>query len=50
MSSTTFIANMILAMSDGTISDDEFHAIIQQANGGQMIVLSIIMLLLKIKK
>ena len=50
MSSTTFIANMILAMSDGTISDDEFHTIIQQANGWEMIILAAIMGLLKIKK
>jgi hypothetical protein len=50
MSSTTFVANLIIAASDGVISDDEFHSLIQQSTGGQMVVLIAIMGLLKLKK
>ena len=47
--SFTFIGNILLAISDGTIDEQEFHTLLQQASGAEMIVLAIVIAVLRIK-
>ena len=50
LSSITFIANLVLALSDGAIDEQEFHTLTQQASGAEMLVLAFVMALLKFRK
>lgn len=49
-SALTFLGNLALALSDGVLSEDEFHHLISIASGGETILLVIVMAILKIKK
>ncbi len=46
-SSATFIANILIALSDGVISEREFHDLLQGASGVEIVVLMLVMAFLK---
>lgn len=47
----TWAGNFLLAISDdGTIDDNEFHALLQTTSGLESIVLVAVMVLLKLRK
>lgn len=46
----TFITNLVKALSDGNIDSDEFHVLLASADGFEMVVLFIVMIVLKDKK
>lgn len=47
----TFAANMLLAISDdGMIDEQEFHNLLQGASSLQILILTLVMALLKIRK
>ena len=48
--SGTFFSNLLLDLSAGTITDDQFHALLSQASGAQMILLAAVMAVIKLKK
>lgn len=46
----TFLGNMLLAVSDGVIDEDEFHTLLQGSSTLQMGILVIVMAVLKSRK
>lgn len=46
-SSLTFVANVLLALQDGVISDQEFHSLVQKASLTDMLFLCIVLVALK---
>ncbi len=46
----TFVTNLVQALSDGVITDGEYHRLLTTANGFETTVLFILMLVLKDKK
>lgn len=47
----TWAGNLLLAVSDdGTIDDNEFHALMQTTSGVESIALILVMVLLKMRK
>ncbi len=48
--SITFASNLIKALSDGVISDAEYHQLLSTADGFEVTILFIVMLVLKNKK
>ena len=50
MSSLTFFGNLIAALADGKIDDQELHQLMSTANGPEMIILIIIIIALREKK
>ena len=45
-----FFSNLLLDLSDGSISDAEFHSLLSMASGSQMVFLTIVMAVLKLRK
>jgi len=50
LSALTFFGNLALALSDGVITQQEFHNLIASANGLESLVLIVLMIFLKKKK
>jgi hypothetical protein len=49
MGATTWLANLLLAVSDGVIDEQEFHSLLQISSGSQTIILTLIMVFLKVR-
>jgi len=50
LAGSSFFMNLIVALSDGKIDDNEWHTLISSANGAQFLVLGILMFCLRNKK
>ena len=50
ISMVIFLANLVLALSDGALSEDEFHSLVSMASGSQAVILLFVMAILKIKR
>lgn len=50
LSTANFLANLLAALKDNNISDQEFHALLQMSSGIEAIILFAIMAFLRIKK
>jgi len=49
MSAIIFLANLALSLTDGDLSEEEFHNLIGIASGGETLLLVLVMAILKIK-
>jgi hypothetical protein len=48
--SGTFFSNLMLDLSNGTVTDDQFHSLLSQASGVQLVLLGIVMAVIKLRK
>lgn len=46
----TFLTNLVKALSDGNIDSNELHALLASADGFEIVLLFVVMLVLKDKK